>query len=55
MAVQETRPLQRLPGEVFPATGYSRSNSIGHITLGEKHAEARSAGNPHAACEVAGA
>jgi hypothetical protein len=29
--------------------------SIGFITLGEKCAGARSAGNPHAACEVAGA
>ena len=31
------------------------SGTIGLITLGEKCAGARSAGNPHAACDVAGA
>jgi hypothetical protein len=33
----------------------SRSDLIGHITLNVKCAGARSAGNPHATCEVAGA
>jgi len=33
----------------------SRSSKIGHINLGAKWTGARSAGNPHAACERAGA
>ena len=48
-------PPRPLSTQVLPATGESNSNSIGPITLGEKCAGARSAGNPHAACEVAGA
>ena len=36
-------------------TAERSSGTIGLITLGEKCAGARSAGNPHAACEVAGA
>jgi hypothetical protein len=36
------------------ATAESNSGTIGLITLDEKCAGARSAGNPHAACEVAG-
>ena len=35
--------------------GESGSERIGHINLAAKCAGARSAGNPHAACEVAGA
>ncbi len=37
------------------ATAESSSGTLGLITLEEKCAGARSAGNPHAACEVAGA
>ena len=39
----------------IPAILHSRFHSTGLITLEAKCAGARSAGNPHAACEVAGA
>jgi len=42
-------------GEVHLATAERSFGTIGLITLDEKCAGARSAGNPHAACEVAGA
>ncbi len=53
MAVRGPRALQRVP-RLVPATVESSPSVIGLITLGEKCAGARSAGNPHAACEAEG-
>src|SRR5215218_9276674 len=55
MAVRHTRTLFGVPRVVYVHHLGSRSGLIGHITLDVKCAGARSAGNPHATCDVAGA
>src|SRR5215475_6872520 len=52
MAVRDLEAVQWLQGSV--AAAKSRSSRIGHINLGMKQTGERSAGNPHAAFDVAG-
>ena len=47
--------FHRLPSSISRRFAERRPGSIGHITLRGKCAGARSAGKPHAACDVAGA
>ena len=54
MAVRDPGTLLGVPSIVSAVYLGSRSSVIGLITLGVKCAGARSAGNPHAACDVAG-
>jgi hypothetical protein len=53
MALRISAAVQRLQGSVADAE--SRSSTIGRITLEVKQTGERSAGNPHAAFDVAGA
>src|SRR6516225_6616849 len=53
MALRNLAAIQRLPGSATAVE--SRSSRIGPISLGAKQTGERSAGNPHAACDVAGA
>ena len=53
MAVRISAAVQRLQGSV--AYAESRPSTIGPITLEVKQTGERSAGNPHAAFDVAGA
>src|SRR3984893_7064295 len=53
MAVRISAAVQRLQGSVVNAE--SRPSTIGPITLEVKQTGERSAGNPHAAFDVAGA
>src|SRR4030095_8084480 len=55
MAVWDPGTLSSVPGVLFTAVPESCVQSIGDITLEVKCAGARSAANPHATCEVAGA
>src|SRR6476659_4426690 len=55
MAVWHVGPLQGVPRSVSWLELCSRPRLIGPITLVVKCAGARSAGNPHATCDVAGA
>src|SRR5262245_10988693 len=55
MDVRDTGTLLGVPRLVFTIDPGSRSSLIGFITLDVKCAGARSAGNPHATCDVAGA
>ena len=55
MDVLDCRTVHRLPSSMSRRFAERRPGSIGHITLGGKCAGARSAGKPHAACDVAGA
>ena len=54
MDVRDCRTV-RLPSSMSRSFAERRPGSIGHITLRGKCAGARSAGKPHAACDVAGA
>ena len=54
MDVRDCRTV-RLPSSISRRFAERRPGSIGHITLRWKCAGARSAGKPHAACDVAGA
>ena len=54
MDVRDCRTV-RLPSSICRRFAERRPGSIGHITLRGKCAGARSAGKPHAACDVAGA
>ena len=51
----DCRTVHRLPSSISRRFAERRPGSIGHITLRGKCAGARSAGKPHAACDVAGA
>src|SRR6266705_3678231 len=53
-AVRYPRALQRVPSGVSTDSQLRRPTPIGHITLAVKCAGTRSAGNPHATCDVAG-
>ena len=53
VAVSAPGLVQQLPGTT--ATAESAPSTLGLITLGMKRAGKRSAGNPHAAFDVAGA
>ena len=55
MDVRDSRTVHRLPSSISRRLAERRPGSIGHITLRGKCAGARSAGKPHAACDVAGA
>src|SRR6202012_256297 len=55
MAVWHVGALLGVPGVLSLLRRCSRSTLIGPITLDVKCAGARSAGNPHATCDVAGA
>ena len=55
MDVRDCRTVHRLPSSISRRFAERRPGSIGHITLRGKCAGARSAGKPHAACDVAGA
>ena len=55
MAVRHAGTLLGVPRIVSAVDLGSRSSLIGPITLDVKCAGARSAGNPHATCDVAGA
>ena len=55
MDVGDCRTVHRLPSSMSRSFAERRPGSIGHITLRGKCAGARSAGKPHAACDVAGA
>ena len=55
MDVRDCRTVHRLPSSISGRFAERRPGSIGHITLRGKCAGARSAGKPHAACDVAGA
>ena len=55
MDVGDCRTVHRLPSSISRRFAERRPGSIGHITLRGKCAGARSAGKPHAACDVAGA
>jgi hypothetical protein len=55
MVVRHAGTLLGVPRLLWTTALGSRSGLIGHITLDVKCAGARSAGNPHATCEVAGA
>ena len=55
MDVRDCRTVHRLPSSISRRLAERRPGSIGHITLRGKCAGARSAGKPHAACDVAGA
>ena len=55
MAVRDHGALLGVPRLVFTIDLGSRSSVIGPINLDVKCAGARSAGNPHATCDVAGA
>ena len=55
MVVRNVRTLCRVPRYLWAADLGSRPGRIHLITLGVNCAGARSAGNPHATCEVAGA
>src|ERR1700687_1995670 len=52
MAVRHSRAVQRLSSATRRAE--SRPSRIGPISFGVKQMGARSAGNPHAACDVEG-
>src|SRR6266849_3996883 len=52
MAVRHSRAVQRLSSATRRAE--SRPSRIGPISVGVKQMGARSAGNPHAACDVEG-
>src|SRR5215510_5408385 len=52
MALRNLAAIQRLPGSATAVE--SRSSRIGPINLGVKQTGERSAGNPHAAFDVAG-
>src|SRR6516165_8998524 len=52
MALRNLAAIQRLPGSATAVE--SRSSRIGPISLGAKQTGERSAGNPHAAFDVAG-
>lgn len=52
LALRHSWPIQRL--QSAPGRAESRPSRIGPISLGTKQMGARSAGNPHAACDVAG-
>src|SRR3974390_3154898 len=52
MALRNLAAIQWLPGS--ETVGESRSSRIGPISLGAKQTGERSAGNPHAAFDVAG-
>ena len=54
MDVRDCRTV-RLPSSISRRFAERRPGSIGHITLRGKCAGARSAGKPHAACDVVGA
>ena len=53
MALRDAGSVQPV-SRLIPAVYDSGSHSIGLITLDVKGAGARSAGNPHATCDVAG-
>jgi hypothetical protein len=55
MVVWDAGTLSSVSSVLCTAVPESRVQSIGRITLEVKCAGARSAGNPHATCEVAGA
>jgi len=55
MAVWDAGTLSSVSGVLFTAVPESRVQSIGRITLEVKCAGARSARNPHAPCDAAGA
>src|SRR4029453_5089087 len=55
MAVWDPGTLSSVPGVLFTAGPERCVQSIGGITLEVKCAGARSAANPHATCDVAGA
>ncbi len=56
VAVSKSGVVRELPSlETQAATAESAPSLIGPINLGTKRAGARSAGNPHAACDVEGA
>ena len=55
MDVRDCRTVHRLPSSISRSFAERRPGSIGHITFRGKCAGARSAGKPHAACDVAGA
>jgi hypothetical protein len=55
MAICDARALPCVPGVLLTAAPKSRSITIGPINLAAKCAGARSAGNPHATCDAAGA
>ena len=55
MDVRDSRSVHRLPSSISRSFAERRPGSIGHISLRGKCAGARSAGKPHAACDVAGA
>ncbi len=54
LAVPDVGTLQGVPRELLAAKDGSRAMRIGLISVDAKCAGARSEGNPHAACEVAG-
>ena len=54
MVVQKPGVVQQLPVKVLPGTE-STASLIGHINFDTKATGERSAGNPHATFEVAGA
>ena len=54
MVVQKPGVVQQLPDKVLPGTE-STADLIGHINFDMKATGERSAGNPHATFEVAGA
>src|SRR5215472_12229851 len=53
MAVRNARALLGVPSFLWAGALGSRSGRIGHISFAVKCAGARSAGNPHATCDVA--
>ena len=55
MDVRDCRTVHRLPSSMSRSFAERRPGSIGPITLRGKCAGARSAGKPHAACDVVGA
>ena len=55
MDLRDCRTVHRLLSSISRSFAERRPGSIGHITLRGKCAGARSAGNPRAACDVAGA
>jgi hypothetical protein len=55
MAVRDARPFQGIPSRLSIVLLERCCELTGHITLAVKCAGARSAVNPHAACDAAGA
>jgi hypothetical protein len=55
LALRQTGTVQQLPGVSPKLVVESASGAIGRITLGAKQAGKRSAGNPHAPFDEAGA